>query len=227
MGEGAKVLRHLVFAACSAMWTAEVLVSELSRRSGVSVPTIKFYLREGLLPPGTATSRTRATYGDEHLARLRLIRALLDVGGLTLATARSVIAVMEAGELDPDDVVRQALYALGPEPAGDEAALHDARTEVLALVHQLGWAVDPAAPAIDQLAQALVVLRGSYPGAPVDVLAPYAEAAHAIADSEFERRPQDLDQAGLVEWAVTGTVVFESVIAAWRRLAHEDLARGG
>ena len=35
-------------------------IAELSRRSGDSIPSIKFYLREGLLPAGTATGRNQA-----------------------------------------------------------------------------------------------------------------------------------------------------------------------
>ncbi|WP_346281659.1 MerR family DNA-binding transcriptional regulator, partial [Pseudonocardia sp.] len=31
-------------------------MAELSARTGVPIPTIKFYLREGLLPPGERTS---------------------------------------------------------------------------------------------------------------------------------------------------------------------------
>ena len=111
-----------------------MLVSELSARSGCSVPTIKFYIREGLLPAGEARSRTRATYDESHLSRLRLIRALLDVGGLSLATARAVIEVMEAGEVDHHDLVRQALYALGPERIDDEPDQVQARADVVTLV---------------------------------------------------------------------------------------------
>ena len=42
-------------------------MGELSRRSGVPIPTIKFYLREGLLPPGVATAANQADYDEEHL----------------------------------------------------------------------------------------------------------------------------------------------------------------
>ena len=51
-------------------------MSQLCETSGVSVPSIKFYLREGLLPAGERTSATQAEYGPEHVERLRLIRAL-------------------------------------------------------------------------------------------------------------------------------------------------------
>ncbi len=55
-------------------------ISELSRTTGVPIATIKFYLREHLLPEGTRTSATQAQYGEEHVSRLRLVRALIGPG---------------------------------------------------------------------------------------------------------------------------------------------------
>ena len=63
-------------------------ISELSRESGVPVATIKFYLRERLLPDGVLTSATQAQYDETHVARLRLVRALIGPGGLSIAAAR-------------------------------------------------------------------------------------------------------------------------------------------
>ncbi|MGH3536104.1 MAG: MerR family transcriptional regulator, partial [Pseudonocardiaceae bacterium] len=42
-------------------------LAELSARSGLSTATVKYYLRSGLLPPGTVQSSTWATYDDGHL----------------------------------------------------------------------------------------------------------------------------------------------------------------
>src|SRR5260370_17144359 len=67
-------------------------IAELSRDSGVPVPTIKYYVREGLLPPGELTSPNQAQYNDAHLRRLKLIRALCDVGGLSVAAMRDLLA---------------------------------------------------------------------------------------------------------------------------------------
>ncbi|MYU47619.1 MerR family transcriptional regulator, partial [Streptomyces sp. SID7803] len=50
-------------------------LSELSERSGIATATIKYYLREGLLPPGERLSATQAEYDESHLRRLRLVRA--------------------------------------------------------------------------------------------------------------------------------------------------------
>ncbi len=66
-------------------------ISALSSAAGVPVATIKFYLREGLLAPGTATAQTQARYDDSHVERLRLIRALVEAAGLSLTQVRDVV----------------------------------------------------------------------------------------------------------------------------------------
>ena len=60
-------------------------MAELAKRSGLSVATIKFYLREGLLPPGQRSNVNQAEYDEAHLERLRMIRALAKVARLPLA----------------------------------------------------------------------------------------------------------------------------------------------
>ena len=49
-------------------------ISELASRSGVPPATVKYYLREGLLHPGRALSRTQADYDASHVDRVRLVR---------------------------------------------------------------------------------------------------------------------------------------------------------
>lgn len=82
-------------------------VSRLSELTGIPVPTIKFYIRDGLVPKGTATARNQAIYGQEHVDRLRLIRALTGIGRLSLETsARDVLAAID------DQFVQRAFVAL-------------------------------------------------------------------------------------------------------------------
>ena len=69
-------------------------ISELSTRSGVPVPTIKYYLREGLVPEGVRSSPTQAEYDDVHLQRLRVIRALVG-SGVSVAETRKVLAALD------------------------------------------------------------------------------------------------------------------------------------
>jgi len=53
----------------------EIRIDELARRAGLTVDTIRFYQREGLLPPAQRAGRAKV-YGQDHLARLAQIRDL-------------------------------------------------------------------------------------------------------------------------------------------------------
>src|SRR4028118_2393445 len=92
-------------------------LSDLSAASGVPVATVKYYLREGLLPPGRLTAATSAQYDDSHLQRLRLVRALVDVAGLSLAEVAAVVRCLD----DPPTSWHDMLGAahLGPPPRGE------------------------------------------------------------------------------------------------------------
>lgn len=50
-------------------------VDDLAREAGLTVDTIRYYQREGLLPPAKRSGRAKV-YGPEHLRRLERIREL-------------------------------------------------------------------------------------------------------------------------------------------------------
>lgn len=101
-------------------------ISELSAATEVPVGTIKYYLREGLLPPGERTSRTTARYGEGHVERIRLVRALADAGGLGIAQIKRVVTVIDAEDPPRLDVLATAQNALvgGDEPVGHHECSH-------------------------------------------------------------------------------------------------------
>jgi len=72
-------------------------VEELAVSAEVSVDTIRFYQKQGLLPPPERDGRV-AWYGDGHLARMGRIHDL-QRRGFSLAVIRRFLA----GELDPAD----------------------------------------------------------------------------------------------------------------------------
>ena len=53
----------------------EIRIDELARRAGLTVDTIRFYQREGLIPPAQRAGRAKV-YGQDHLTRLAQIRDL-------------------------------------------------------------------------------------------------------------------------------------------------------
>jgi DNA-binding transcriptional MerR regulator len=54
---------------------ARLRIDDLAHESGVTVDTIRYYQREGLLPPGEREGRHRV-YGPDHLRRLGRIKEL-------------------------------------------------------------------------------------------------------------------------------------------------------
>lgn len=64
---------------------------ELEARSGVGRETIRFYIREGLLPEPARPSRNSARYSDAHVARLKAIKALQEQRFLPLAVIKTLL----------------------------------------------------------------------------------------------------------------------------------------
>jgi DNA-binding transcriptional MerR regulator len=198
-------------------------VSDLSRTTGLSVATIKYYLREGLLHPGTLTARNQADYDETHVRRLRLIRVMMEVGGLGIAEARAVIDAIGNKRLPLHRVLGVAHHALGPKVADGSVPedLVKARREIDTYLEGLGWHVSPSAPARHALADALVALRRLGRDVGPGIFDPYARAALDIAAHELSRIPEGLNRAEVVERVIVGTVVFEAALIALRRLAQE------
>src|SRR5690606_31056727 len=136
-------------------------VSELVERTGVPLASIKYYLREGLLMPGTPTSATQAEYGDEHVRRLGLIKALTDVVGLSVAKARAVLRLIDQPEDGMFETLGRAIAALPPE-APELPDYPRAR----AALERLGQVYDPRFAATAQLEQALAAAERA--GMPID-----------------------------------------------------------
>jgi DNA-binding transcriptional MerR regulator len=197
-------------------------ISELSRTSGVPVPTIKFYLREQLLPPGRATAATQADYDETHLQRLRLIRALTEVGRMSLATVRSVLQVVDLGAEATAAAVGAAHDGL--PPAVPHADVPPARA--LGVVAELGWHVNPASASLWQLEAALTAVEEV--GLPLgpERLAAYAGAALDVARVDVADVPA-ADPEDAVRYVVVGTVLYEPVLLALRKLAQQHLYTEG
>jgi DNA-binding transcriptional MerR regulator len=198
-------------------------IAELSRQTGVPVPTIKYYLREGLLPPGELSSPNQARYDESHVRRLRLIRALLDVGRLPIAAIRDLLADLDRYDADPHRMLGQALRATEPvkEQVAD-ATLAGAEAEVDELIKRRGWRVSLQAPARHSVARAIVALRQlDADGFPAR-LDEYAAAVEQIAAADLESIRHLTDRDAIVHRAVISTIIGDTLLAGLRRLAQED-----
>jgi DNA-binding transcriptional MerR regulator len=73
-------------------------IDDLAQRAGVTVDTIRYYAREGLLPAPTRSGRHKL-YGNEHLDRLGRIRDLQE-RRFSLAAIRAVLDTDSPGIAD-------------------------------------------------------------------------------------------------------------------------------
>jgi len=64
---------------------------DLEKASGVGRETIRYYIREGLLPEPDKASRNSARYSDVHVQRLKAIKRLQEERFLPLAVIRTLL----------------------------------------------------------------------------------------------------------------------------------------
>ena len=195
-------------------------IAELARRSGVPVGTVKYYLREGLLPSGELTAATQAQYSDAHVHRLGLIRALLGPAGLSIAATREVLEVIDDPTTSILDALGAAHHALSrPEEDPPPEELDEARHHV----RRWGWTIDPNSPTLALLAGALHALQAARFATSDELLDRYAVAAAALAEEDVAEVPV-ATPTEVVRYVVIGTLLLEPVLLALRRLAQENVA---
>ncbi|MFE9255849.1 MerR family transcriptional regulator [Streptomyces sp. NPDC006879] len=198
-------------------------IGELSRTTGVPVPTIKFYVREGLLPAGELTSPNQARYGDAHLRRLRLIRALLEVGGLSLGSIRKVLEVVEDTGRPVHEMLgttARTLDHLYPDAVEDPHG--EARRMVADLIERRGWHISPEHPAAVETAAAVASFTAVGHEDYLESLDDFAAASERIAEADLGYVARRVEREDLVERVVVGTVLGDALLAALRRMAQVD-----
>ena len=73
-------------------------ISELSSQTRIPVSTIKYYIRENLIPKPRKQKGTRAYYNFRHLDRLRLIKKIQADGNMPLSKIKEIIGMIDDGE---------------------------------------------------------------------------------------------------------------------------------
>lgn len=197
-------------------------ISDLADRSGTSVATIKYYVREGLLMQGERVGGNRTDYSEAHLHRLRLIRAMLEIGNLSVDTVSRVLVALEATEAPLVHTFEIAQAALAgsttsppPAPSADALARIDAlrkRTpDWLAVVDNVGQNI--AAAAIDAFDRAGHSLPDSY-------LDGYARGAQHTATADLDLVQAQGSREDMAEIMVVGSVLGDPLAQGLRRIAQ-------
>ncbi|MFJ5711688.1 MerR family transcriptional regulator [Streptomyces sp. NPDC093105] len=201
----------------------------------MSTPTIKYYIREGLLPAGRLTSSNQARYTEDHVHRLRLIRALLELGGLSVAKVRAIMAVLDG---DPGSSPRggqvaglEALEVLAaPAPQDGSLAILTADPRTVALVDALaerrGWHAPADGAEFARVVEILDTLGELDQRHFADRLDAYADAAERAAAADKELLHSATGGTGPAERLVVAAVLGDQLVSALRRLARSTGTAG-
>jgi DNA-binding transcriptional MerR regulator len=138
--------------------SAELLrMGELAEASGVPAPTIKHYLREGLLPEPVKTSRNMAYYPPEFVDRIKLIKRLQEERFMPLKAIKQV--------LDEDPERANAMLELEDRILDRALAGERARTSAAEVRERYGVPKE----VLDRLAELAVLTPNSRGYSPSDV----------------------------------------------------------
>lgn len=132
-------------------------MGELAEASGVPAPTIKHYLREGLLPEPVKTSRNMAYYPPEFVDRIKLIKRLQEERYLPLKAIKNV--------LDEDPERARAMLELGDQILDRALAGERSRTSAAEVRERYGVPKE----VLDRLAELEVLTPNSRGYSPSDV----------------------------------------------------------
>ncbi|SDA32570.1 DNA-binding transcriptional regulator, MerR family [Methylobacterium sp. UNC378MF] len=138
-----------------------ITIKELSERSGVKVPTIRYYERQGLLPEPVRTVTGLRRYGTVDVARLRFVRFGRGLG-MEIDGIRAVIEMV--GDGNGEEIIAAA-DALGERAERMQALCVSLRRVSAAII---GGSIDEA-EAFDRLIareRAEVVVPVDTPPAP-------------------------------------------------------------
>jgi DNA-binding transcriptional MerR regulator len=187
------------------------------------VPSIKYYVREGLLPPGNALGPTASEYAEEHITRLHLIRALLDVGGLSIATAKDVLGAVDSPDLTLAHVFERAQLAVSQTDLYRSEGSAESRRRVDELVADRGWHVGCGNPGRIAAANVLDAFSAIGHEELRELITSYAEAAEVVAEADLRAVAAQPHLEAMTETVVAGTVLGDAMLAALRRMAQEHM----
>jgi DNA-binding transcriptional MerR regulator len=206
-----------------------VRISELSEATGLSVATIKYYLREEILHPGTKVADRLTNYDESHVRRLGLLRLLREVAAVPVERLRDLVSVAADPTVTMHEMFAQAADALSPSSASPTPHSADSRRTADELIERAGWTnVRPDAVDRDGLASVLEALS-RYRSCPAgaEEAAPYLDVADRLAREELAHlaASRDADPApdrfALLEEMIVGQAVYGQLLQVLRRLAQE------
>ncbi|MFI8436195.1 MerR family transcriptional regulator [Streptomyces sp. NPDC079020] len=182
-------------------------IGELSRRTGLSVRTIRFYSDSGVVAPTTRSPAGYRLYDLDALHRLELLRTLRELG-VDLATVRRVldrelsvaeVAAARADALDTQIRVLQlrrtvlrVVAGRGADPEETQLMHRLAQLSGEERRHLIDTFIDATFPTADADPAPAAMMRAALPELPddpsSDQVAAWVELAELVGDEDFRAR---------------------------------------
>jgi AcrR family transcriptional regulator len=161
-------------------------VSELAHKTGVKVPTIHAYLRQGLLPAPVRVADNRFLYDRRHVEALGLIRLLRERRHLPIETIKELLPTLLGVEGEEEHAFRSGMWEevlrrYFPEdgPSSPQATLTAAAR---AMFSKKGY----AETSIDEICAAAGIAKGTFYRSFASKEDVYLAAAASVADAVLD-----------------------------------------
>ncbi len=94
----------------------EIKIGEIAKRSGVPPSTIRYYVRQGLLPEPTKVNKSMAYYDEGCVERIQAIRHLQETKYFPLSVIRNILRRMDKGlSLEEAEAIEDAVFGVSSE----------------------------------------------------------------------------------------------------------------
>ncbi|UWF77665.1 MULTISPECIES: MerR family transcriptional regulator [Microbacterium] len=196
-------------------------LSDLSRVTGASIASLKFWMREGILPPGELRNQTTAVYGRKHLHRVALIQTLRAEFDASIDRIRALTALIDDPAVSPLEVMENCqLLATGLAVGDADPTFAE---QIRTVAERVGWGgADSAA------ARALAVaLEGSarvgYAYTDEDLVR-YARMLEPIAVDDIDSIHPEGTLDEVARNLLVAAAAQNRVLVAMNQMAHTAVA---
>lgn len=213
-------------------------LNQLAATTGVSTATIKFWIREQIIHPGTLRNQTTAVYDDSHSHRIRLIRTLRERFDQPIAEIRRLTEMLDdqtvpiVAVMDTCQHIAAGLGAVDVDSATDadadpdDSPHHDTVNDLLRLT---GWP-DETSTARTALVDTIREVDEDGIHYSADRLAVYAAALAGIADDDIAGTRESATDGPepprdeIARRVLVGTRAQTRMLLAMNNLAHASAA---
>lgn len=97
-------------------------IGEIARKSGVPPSTIRYYVRQGLLPEPDKVNKSMAYYDERCIEKIQAIRHLQERKYFPLSVIKNILRRMDQGmSLDDAEAIEDAVFGTQAEVSGQVA----------------------------------------------------------------------------------------------------------